>query len=251
MNSSETEGRGLREGQDEEVQRQENEPCHRLPMGEGGRGFLLCHRVLLQFLFQLVEELHGLKRCQRVGMGAAQGVQDFLLPGIAQGHLLLGGALPPGAVALALQLGEDGPGPLQNLLRDAGQLCHLDAVAPVRPAGEDLPQEDDLVPPGLHGDVEVGGAGELPFQLRELVVVGGEEGPGPQGLAVGAVFQHRLGKALAVKGGGAPADLIQDEKALGGGLPQDLRDLAHLHHEGGAAAGEVVAGADAGEDPVN
>ena len=81
--------------------------------------------------------------------------------------------------------------------------------------------------------------------------MGGEKGTGPQGLAVGAVFQHRLGQALPVKGGGAPADLIQDEEALGGGLPQDLRDLAHLHHEGGAAAGEVVAGADAGEDPVH
>ena len=34
-------------------------------------------------------------------------------------------------------------------------------------------------------------------------------------------------------------------------MAQDLGHLVHLHHEGGLAGGQVVGGADAGEDPVH
>ena len=50
--------------------------------------------------------------------------------------------------------------------------------------------------------------------------MGGEQGLGPQPLPVGAVFQHRPGDGHAVIGGGAPADLVQDEQGAAGGVLQ-------------------------------
>ena len=83
------------------------------------------------------------------------------------------------------------------------------------------------------------------------MVVGGEQGLGPQELFVRAVLQHRPGDGHAVKSGGAPADLVQDEQGVLRGVAQDVRHLRHLHHEGGLAGAEVVAGADAGENAVH
>ena len=81
--------------------------------------------------------------------------------------------------------------------------------------------------------------------------MGGKQSFGPQGLFVGAVFQNSPGDGHAVKGGGAPADLIQDQKRIFGGLMENIGDLRHLHHEGGLSGGEIVTGADAGEDPIH
>ena len=83
------------------------------------------------------------------------------------------------------------------------------------------------------------------------MVMGGEQRFSPQLFEVGAVLQHRPGNGHAVKGGGAPADLIQDQQAVGGGGLQNLADLRHLHHEGGLAGGQIVRRADAGENAVH
>ena len=83
------------------------------------------------------------------------------------------------------------------------------------------------------------------------MVVGGKEGLGPQELFVRAVLQHRPGNGHAVKSGRAPADLVENQQRVLGRVAQDVRHLRHLHHEGGLSGGEVVAGADAGEDPVH
>ena len=45
-------------------------------------------------------------------------------------------------------------------------------------------------------------------------------------------------------------DLVEDDQAARRGVAEDLRRLAHLDHEGRLAARQVVAGADAGEDPI-
>ena len=81
------------------------------------------------------------------------------------------------------------------------------------------------------------------------MVVGGEERLRP--FLLRAVFQHRPGDGHPVKGGGAPADLVQDQQGVLRGAAEDVGHLRHLHHKGGLPGGEVVAGADAGEDPVH
>ena len=65
------------------------------------------------------------------------------------------------------------------------------------------------------------------------------------------VARNRMGQRQAVEGGGTAADLVdQHERAFGGRVDDD-GCLGHLHHEGGAAACQVVGCADAGEDPVD
>ena len=83
------------------------------------------------------------------------------------------------------------------------------------------------------------------------MVVGGKEGLAPQAAFVGAVFQHRAGDGHAVVGAGAPADLVQDQQALGRGVAQQLGHLGHLHHERGLPGGQIVRGAHPGEYPVH
>ena len=81
------------------------------------------------------------------------------------------------------------------------------------------------------------------------MVVGGEQ-RARAALLPGDVLHRRPGDGQAVEGGGAAAHLVQNQQALGRGELQDGRHLAHLNHEGGLAAVEVVRRADAGEDAV-
>ena len=81
------------------------------------------------------------------------------------------------------------------------------------------------------------------------MVVGGEERARAD--AAVDVLERGPGEREAVEGGGAAAHLVeQDEGAAGGGV-EDGGGLGHLDHEGGAAARDVVAGADAGVDAVD
>ena len=82
------------------------------------------------------------------------------------------------------------------------------------------------------------------------MVVGGEQSLRSQPPGVGGVFQNGTGNGHAVVSRGSPADFIQNQQAPGGGVFQNRGDLRHLHHEGGLAGSQVVAGADTGEDPV-
>ena len=97
--------------------------------------------------------------------------------------------------------------------------------------------------------VTVEHAGMALREPREFEIVGGEQreraivGDQPRG--------DRVRQRQAVEGRGAAADLVhQHQRAVGGGI-QDGRGLGHLDHEGRAAAGQVVGGADAGEDAVD
>ena len=149
--------------------------------------------------------------------------QHRLGPQVHEGHLapLVGGGLGRGkGSAVFLQLLEDGPGPLHHPVGDPGQLGHLDAVALIGPAPDDLPQEEDLVPLLLGGDVVVLHPGDLPLQHGELVVVGGKEGLAAQAALVGAVLHHGAGDGHAVVGAGAPADLVQNKQGAAGGVFQ-------------------------------
>ena len=58
-------------------------------------------------------------------------------------------------------------------------------------------------------------------------------------------------QAQPVERARAPANLIQDDQAAGRRVVQDVRRLAHLHHEGGLSARQIVACSDAREDAVH
>ena len=88
-------------------------------------------------------------------------------------------------------------------------------------------------------------------QVRQLVIVGGEQRPGPQPRAVVDVLGHGPGDRKPIESRGSAADLVQQEQASGCGLPQDRGCLAHLHHEGALTARERVLSPDPGEDLVD
>ena len=132
--------------------------------------------------------------------------------------------------------------------RKPGQARHLDAVAFVGAAFLDAPQEDDFVGRFLHRDVDVFHAGQQVGQLGELVIMGGEE-RARAGVRL-QVLDHGPGDGEAVEGGRAAADFVEQDQASRRGQIQDRGDLAHLHQECGAAARQIVGGADAREDAV-
>ena len=72
-----------------------------------------------------------------------------------------------------------------------------------------------------------------------------------QRLALVQMLDRGPGDREPVEGGGAAADLVEDDKRALAGLVEDHGGLDHLDHEGGAAAREIVGGADAREQPVD
>ncbi|KPM85644.1 hypothetical protein AOR10_24195, partial [Vibrio alginolyticus] len=108
--------------------------------------------------------------------------------------------------------------------------------------------EDDAIPVLRRGEVNIGHPLGLLGQGRHLEVVGGEQG---KGAGAGQVLGAGPGQRQAIEGAGAAADLVHQHQAFIGGVVQDAGGLGHLHHEGGASAGQVVRGADAGKDTVH
>jgi len=142
-------------------------------------------------------------------------------------------------------------GPFDDFRRQPGQACDLDAVTAVGAPGDELVEKEDLVLPFLDGNVEVFHPAVGMRQIGEFMVMGGEEGFHADPLQVVEILGNRPGDAQAVKGAGSPADLVQDDQAPGGRLMQDVGAFLHFDEKGRAAAGQVVARADAGEDPIH
>ena len=149
---------------------------------------------------------------------------------------------------LFLERGQPLPRVVQNRGRHPRQLRHFDAVALACRAVADGMQEDDLALM-LHGvEMHVRRAFHFGRQPGELEIVGGEQGEGAD--VPGDVVGGGPGQRQPVVGAGATAYLVEEHQAVGGGVAQDVRGLAHLHHEGGTAAGQVVGRADAREDAI-
>ena len=64
------------------------------------------------------------------------------------------------------------------------------------------------------------------------------------------MFDDGPGDGEAVEGGGAATDFVEKDEAGRRGVVKDGGDFAHFDEERGAAAGEIIAGADAREDAV-
>ena len=91
--------------------------------------------------------------------------------------------------------------------------------------------------------------GRRSAKRRELVEMRREQGAAAVFLV--QMLDRRPGDREPVEGRGAAADLVEDDERAGARLVEDRRGLDHLDHEGRAAAGKVVGGADAREQPVD
>ena len=83
------------------------------------------------------------------------------------------------------------------------------------------------------------------------MIVCGEEGLGCPFRRVVEVFRDRPCDAQAVEGARAPADLVEEDEALGRRVVENVRRLVHLYEKGALAPGQIVRGAHPREDAVH
>src|SRR3954447_3414717 len=76
-----------------------------------------------------------------------------------------------GGLVLRFEQLENFTGPLANRAGYTGELRDVDAVALTGGAWHDLMKEHHLVVPFFHCDVEIADAGQLIFEIGELVIV--------------------------------------------------------------------------------
>ncbi len=88
-------------------------------------------------------------------------------------------------------------------------------------------------------------------QFGQFVVMGSEEGFGPQPWMVVDVLDDGPGNGDAVVGAGSTTDLIEDEQAAGTGVIEDVGRFYHLHHEGALTSADLVLGTDTSEDAIH
>ena len=86
------------------------------------------------------------------------------------------------------------------MLRHPGQARHLDAVAAVGRALDQLVQKDDRLVPLLDRDRVVADAVVGRGQVGQFVVVGGEQGLDAAAVFLGQVLGHRPGDGQPVVG---------------------------------------------------
>ena len=143
---------------------------------------------------------------------------------------------------------EDFAGAFHDGFGETGETGNFDPVTFVGGAGLNAAEENDFVGRFFHADVDVLDGGEKVGEFGEFVIVGGKEGA-RSGVLL-EMFDDGPGDGEAVEGGGAAADFVEEDEAGGRGVMENGGDLAHFDEEGGAAAGQIIAGADAGEDAV-
>ena len=147
-----------------------------------------------------------------------------------------------------LKVSENFFGAIEHRLRNAGQARDLNAVTLICGTFHNLPEEHHGIVVLAHGDVQVEHARQAVGEFGKFMVVRGEQGFGTELLM--EMFHDRPRETEAIEGAGAAADFIEDHQALAGGVMENIGCLAHLDHESGLTAREIVAGADAREDAV-
>src|SRR5208282_5338863 len=150
-------------------------------------------------------------------------------------------------LALLVSL-KDFAGALDDAAREAGEASDFDAVALIGAAGFDAAEENNFVGRLFDGDVNVLHAGEEIGELSEFVIMRGE-----QRASAGVLLQvldDSPGDGKTVKRRGTTSHFVEKDKTRGSRVMQDGCDFAHLDEKCGAAAREIIAGADAREDAV-
>src|SRR5690349_3002787 len=98
---------------------------------------------------------------------------------------------------------------IKNFFGQTGETSDLDAVAFVCAAVDDLTQEDDLLVPFAHGNVQIADAFAVFGELRQLVIVRSEQGPRFD--FVVEKFCYAPSNGEPVEGRCAPADLVEND----------------------------------------
>ena len=125
----------------------------------------------------------------------------------------------------------------------------MDTVTAVRAAVGHLPQEHDALSFFFYQHIDVVHARQQVGELSKFMVVRRKQGARAD--AVMQILDHRPRQAHAVVGAGPPPYLVEDDQAAVGRVVQNVGDLLHLHQECAAPCGNVVGGADSGEDTVD
>ena len=76
--------------------------------------------------------------------------------------------------------------------------------------------------------------------IDALNIMGGKQGFGSQKFWIADMLHHSPGNAQPVKGTGSPADFIQHQKAVTGGVTENIGNFCHFHHKRALAAGQIV-----------
>ena len=102
----------------------------------------------------------------------------------------------------------------------------------------------------LHrGQVQIGDIFLKISEPRQLEIMRREQGIGADILR--QMAGRGPGQRQTVIGAGAAPDLVHEHQAVFGRVVEDGGGLGHLHHEGGAAAGQVIGRSGAGIDAVH
>src|SRR5262249_33678329 len=123
---------------------------------------------------------------------------------------------------VALEPSQNLPRAIDNRARQSGQPRHLYAVTPVRAAGDNLAEEDDVVLPFACGNVKVDHAWGRVGKVRQLVVVGRKERFRPCRRMCGEALRNCPRDAQTVEGGGPASDLVEHDETAGGRGMKDL-----------------------------
>ena len=105
----------------------------------------------------------------------------------------------------------------------------MQAVAAVGAAGNDAPQELDVLAPFLDGDRIILDFRRIVGHGDEFVIMRRKQRQGVDMLQ--AVFDNGPGDGHAIKGARPAADFIEDEQAAASRMFQDVRHFLHFHHE--------------------
>ena len=125
----------------------------------------------------------------------------------------------------------------------------MNAVAFVRPARHNLAQENNLLVPFPHRDIEIADSAALLRQLRQFVIMRREQRARFDFIV--QKFRDTPRNRKPVECRCSAADLVQNNQAALSRVVHDVGCLVHLDHERRPATCEIVARADPCENTID
>jgi len=121
--------------------------------------------------------------------------------------------------------------PLNDRLRNSGELRDLDSVASVRSAAHYAAQEGYIITALFDGYIVVLDTVYLTLELSQLMIMRCEKGLCTDALFVCGIFEHGSRNTHAVESGSASSYLIKNYKASRSCVIEYRCNLAHLDHK--------------------
>ena len=145
-------------------------------------------------------------------------------------------------------MGEEFLRPLDHFRRHARQPGYMHAPALVGGARRHLMEKHQRVAVLLHQHLHVGHPRQ-PVHRRQLEIVGRKERAAADSPM--EMLHHCLRDRQPVERARAPAHLIENHQAPRRGPVENAGCLRHLHQKCARPSGQVIAGADAGKQPID